>query len=102
MLAPSNRPVQVTENLALFWRETVRSPSARKVAKPFIPDLEEFAGRLLGQLPGHCDSRPMKSLNRVHERRAIVLSANVRPDLKYVIGTKTNEVAIESRVMQLA
>ena len=44
----------------------------------------------------------MKGLNRVHERRPIVLLKNVPPDLQNVIGTETNEVAIESRMMQLA
>ena len=44
----------------------------------------------------------MKGLNRVHERRPIVFLKNVPSNLQNVIGTETKEVAIKSRVMQLA
>ena len=38
----------------------------------------------------------------MHKRWPVALPKNVRPDLENVIGTKTNEVSVESRVMQLA
>jgi ATP-dependent helicase HrpB len=34
-LAPSNRPVQVTENLALFWRETYPKLKQQLAAQVF-------------------------------------------------------------------